>query len=141
VLTDKNLLYRFDINNIPYGKTFICPTKKMKVVFKTDNAEEGKGFILAYGTFASINNFDNVTFNVYPNPATNLVNIKIDNTVNDNMFIQVTDLTGRIIHSENVNATSENNSYTIATHNWAKGLYLVKLSSNNGQACKKLVIE
>src|SRR5690606_34174576 len=74
-------------------------------------------------------------FNLYPNPATNIVNI----TNGENMLvskIEVYDITGKLITTENYNNKTE---IQLNVEHLASGTYLLHLKTNEGTAVKKLV--
>src|SRR5690606_16862113 len=74
-------------------------------------------------------------FNMYPNPANNVVNI----TNNENMFVKedaVYDTTGKLINTQNYNNETE---IQLNVENLASGTYLLHLQTNEGVAVKKLV--
>jgi Secretion system C-terminal sorting domain len=71
-------------------------------------------------SIATISN--NNSFKAYPNPVVNTLNLQNDN--NGAFSVKVFDLNGRLILSEQQNATSIN------TSEWAQGLYQVVVSQN-----------
>jgi len=74
-------------------------------------------------------------FNLYPNPATNIVNI----TNSENIFITelaVYDIAGKLITTENYNNKTE---IELNVENLASGTYLLHLKTSEGIAVKKLV--
>ena len=74
-------------------------------------------------------------FNLYPNPATNVVNI----TNSENMLVnQVTvyDIAGKLISTQSFNEQTE---IQLNVENLASGTYLLHLQTNEGTAVKKLV--
>ena len=83
----------------------------------------------------STNNVLAATFNLYPNPATNLVNI----TNSENRLVhQVTiyDTSGKQLSTQNFNNEPE---IQLNVENLASGLYMLHLQINEGTAVKKLV--
>jgi len=83
----------------------------------------------------SADNFLAAKFNLYPNPASNLVNI----TNNENMYVKevaVYDTTGKLITTQNFNEQTE---IQLHVENLASGTYLLHLQTNEGMAVKKLV--
>jgi hypothetical protein len=82
----------------------------------------------------STNNFLASKLSVYPNPATNVINISstINTTINK---VEMTDLNGRVVMTQNVNATSGQ----IAIADLATGVYMMKISTDQGTAVKKIV--
>ena len=69
---------------------------------------------------------------IYPNPANNVVNVKIDNYETDDM-ITITDVSGRTLIAETVT----NDEMKVDVSNLSKGLYIVKV----GDVVDKIVIE
>ena len=54
----------------------------------------------------------NDQFTVYPNPATDLVNIRFESTENSKIKIQLIDLTGRILNSREFTAVNGENLFS-----------------------------
>ncbi|MCO6495911.1 MAG: T9SS type A sorting domain-containing protein [Bacteroidetes bacterium] len=74
---------------------------------------------------------------VYPNPASNFVNIKFDNSATGNKVIVIKDLSGRTIESFN---TDENN-LNISLSSYQSGIYIVNIASEKANTVIKLVKE
>lgn len=88
----------------------------------------------------SIQNPNNdISMTVFPNPAKDDVNIKINN-FSYSATLSIFDIQGRKIKSLNVNKETKNIVLPISSYN--KGIYYLNLSSNNKLfTCKKLIIE
>ncbi|NUM31611.1 MAG: T9SS type A sorting domain-containing protein [Bacteroidetes bacterium] len=71
---------------------------------------------------------------IYPNPASNNVNISYRGIIN---YITITDLSGKTVYSTNVN----DNFVSISTLSLKTGLYLVNINTNDGSATQKLLID
>ncbi|TBX68376.1 T9SS type A sorting domain-containing protein [Flavobacterium silvisoli] len=72
--------------------------------------------------------------NVYPNPSSNIVNVS--NDVNAIIStIEMTDLNGRVVKTQNINAT--NGQVSIA--DLATGVYMMRIKTDQGSAVKKVV--
>lgn len=74
-------------------------------------------------------------FNLYPNPATNVVNI----TNSENMLVQqitVYDISGKKLSTQTFNNEAE---IQLSVENLASGTYMLHLRTNEGIAVKKLV--
>lgn len=69
--------------------------------------------------------------NIYPNPASNEINIQLENNRNAKYF--VSDLMGKFI----VNGYIVNGQTQINTENWVNGMYLINLPNNT---VKKVII-
>jgi hypothetical protein len=79
-----------------------------------------------------------IGMNVYPNPARNIVNIEIPSASNDQMLMRIRDMHGREVwrtEGRNMNFTSVN----LAA--FAKGVYLLQVSSTNATSVYRLVVE
>ncbi len=73
-------------------------------------------------------------FDIYPNPAHNVVNI--ENHDNFNYMIGITDLTGKIVLNK-----SASGSVHIDVSNLPTGMYLIKISDQQNSFVKKIVIK
>ncbi len=72
---------------------------------------------------------------VFPNPATDVVNITVSNNIST---VQVINCLGMVVHSENI---TQEKTITLNTSRYSAGNYLVRFVTNNGQTLiKKMVI-
>ncbi len=74
---------------------------------------------------------------VYPNPATDLVQIDLSGDKNLEK-VSITDLSGKVIFSQEQNL---NGIITIAVDNLNSGMYLVIVKYDNNTAVQKLIIQ
>ena len=87
-------------------------------------------------TSLSTNEFLSSKFLVYPNPANNVINFS--NNANAIVSaVDVADLNGRIIKSIKVNATEGQ----ISVSDIAPGVYMMKITTDQGTVTKKIVKE
>jgi hypothetical protein len=80
------------------------------------------------------NNFlvaDKVT--IYPNPSTGIFNISLQ----EDATVEVHDMLGKVIYANKVKAGNN----TIDISNYQSGLYILKLTTENGSAIKKIIKE
>lgn len=92
--------------------------------------EVWKFFNKQYHT-TSINNIANIIqAQVYPNPATNIISINAPYEITDAV---ITDITGKVVASQKVNANK------IAVDNLAAGMYLLKVATAKGYGIAKFV--
>ncbi len=87
---------------------------------------------------SSVGIFENqITFEMYPNPAKNEINIKLNNTQEQNIFILFDNL-GREVLRTNLN----NDINTIQISDLSQGLYLFEIINEKGGKSKgKLIVE
>lgn len=133
------LVKRFDLENTPDG-AFNVPGNKFQVIFVSDNWKEGTGFKLHYFGISSINETELTDVNVYPNPATNNVNVAISVPAEQKVTFQIVDMAGRIIQSESMNVAGE---YTYSTNisNLATGIYMMRVQTESGKSIHKFIVE
>ena len=80
------------------------------------------------------NDFLSSNFSVYPNPATNVINFFNDaNAVVS--IVEMADLNGRVVKSQKINATEGQ----ISVSDLATGMYIMKITTDQGVATKKIV--
>lgn len=80
------------------------------------------------------NDFLSSNFSVFPNPVKNVINFSNDaNAVVS--LVEMTDLNGRVIKSQKVNATEGQ----ISVSELATGMYMMKITTDQGVAVKKIV--
>ncbi len=71
---------------------------------------------------------------VYPNPSNGIITISNENNTANN--IVVTDVTGKVVYT-----TSANTTATIDLSSNGTGIYLVKISNENGSVVERIVIK
>ncbi|GAB5417418.1 MAG: hypothetical protein Crog4KO_30000 [Crocinitomicaceae bacterium] len=84
----------------------------------------------------SINEEEQIAVSIFPNPATDNFTVKLDESANGS--IQVVDVQGKVVASQNVTGQAET---TVDASALAAGIYTVLVSTENGVATKKVVVE
>ncbi|HPE77235.1 MAG TPA: T9SS type A sorting domain-containing protein [Draconibacterium sp.] len=75
---------------------------------------------------------------IYPNPTDNQVDIILENSENISLKLQVFDVNGSVIKSQEINQ----NQKSVNIQNFPSGIYLFKISDNNGnEICTKKIIK
>jgi len=90
---------------------------------------------LGLGGALSINNVVDFTTNIYPNPATNNITIENSNFVISN--IELYNITGQLVKTENVNSMSINMNIS----DLKTGIYILEVHTNKTSIRRKLIIE
>ena len=80
-------------------------------------------------------------FNLYPNPSNGSFNLKFNTESNENVEIQLYDLTGRLVKELQFSNISFQFSERISFQNTAKGFYVLKIKNGTKQTSRKLLIE
>ena len=102
------------------------------------NEKGGLNFLIEGSGYISIK--ENVlpsNFLLYPNPATESVTIKLENSVEQNQSLSIIDITGKLVSQIDVSNTSTR----IDVSKLRKGVYFVTLISPKGQKTRKLVVQ
>jgi len=81
-----------------------------------------------------------VSLNVYPNPASTVVNVSFE-AKNADYAVKLVDLQGRVISNQNLSNLNGTQVISIPTENVAKGSYVVSITSNGMTSTKSVVIK
>ena len=134
------LVGRYDIKNLPTGIINVN-AGKFQVNFVSDNWRQGTGFKLEYYAILGVDNNSGIeNINVYPNPATNNINVAVKTTLNEDMTFQIIDMMGRVISSETL-PVSGDFTYNTSVENLAKGIYMMNVITSKGKSVHKIVVE
>ncbi len=82
-------------------------------------------------------------FVLYPNPATDFINIRLSKQIlNEHQFIlEILDIDGRILKTQSLSNTDEKNAFQIPVQGLQKGIYFIRLKRKNLIETRKLVLE
>ena len=80
---------------------------------------------------------NNAEFNLFPNPASNLVSIDLSQLSSGSVTIDIINATGQTI----MHKSDSNRIVSLDVSNFAKGIYFVKVNSNHFTSIKKLIVE
>jgi len=147
-VTDANGAYSFP--NLAYGTYKIYPEQpgvNTYPIYVTISADEPTAtdlnFGLNTGGFVGVEEANLLTSStgIYPNPASDIVNIEINSKVNEEAIFTILDLQGRII--SNVNKPLIKGSQTIHfnTNELSNGFYFVRVSVGNFSKEFKLIVK
>jgi hypothetical protein len=84
---------------------------------------------------AGLNEKNTMEIGIFPNPASEIVTIRINN--NSTYLIDIMDISGKIVYSNQVNYSSQ----SIDVSAWEIGVYLVKVTNGNKITTQSLVIK
>ncbi len=79
-------------------------------------------------------------FNVYPNPANDLINISFSDKFNGQVNLSITDLAGREIYSEAFGDVNPGQLKSISSTDFEEGMYLLHLQSGENRSTRKIVL-
>lgn len=107
------------------------------------NPADGVGGISRYtGPALSVNdlNSDEAEVKVYPNPCTDVLHIQINGKKNRHFTYRISDLTGRIIQSGDINNTHLPLTTDLNVSGYAPGYYLLQLQGRDNTIQKELIV-
>jgi hypothetical protein len=79
-------------------------------------------------------------FNVYPNPANDLINISFSEKFNGQVNLSITDLAGREIYSVAFSDVNPGQVESISSADFEEGMYLLHLQSGENRSTRKIVL-
>ena len=123
----------FSHNRIPEGVSFSITVDQSAVV-KWDNIKLSALQTLP-SHLVSIRDFVSSKFNVFPNPVTDVVTITNSESIGIEQ-IEIFDISGKTIKSLNLN---NENEAQLNLGDFASGMYLLHIKTNEGTAVKKVV--
>lgn len=122
--TDSTHINVFEMPDINYNPDYCYGT------YKGSNLRNG--FTVPFGLETETNPaITDKEFSVYPSPFTDMLNI----SGTGDFDVQILDVSGKLILSKN----GVKNSCTFGLGNYAKGIYFVKLCSNNKMHCLRVI--
>ncbi len=99
--------------------------------FNTDAANGGMYKFNA--DFAPVQNIAVQDLNIYPNPATSVINVESNNTINK---VQLINLAGQVVFENTV----KSDNTAIQTSQFPKGIYMLAITSDSGISTRKVSI-
>ena len=78
---------------------------------------------------------------VYPNPAKETVNYQFASNSEQTCLVELIDMQGRIMYSQNIMGGAANIKGEINTSSYSKGVYFLNLSQGNQKSYKKVVLQ
>jgi hypothetical protein len=110
----------------------VLTTTNVPAVFDGGNSENTYRYDCTTAVNAVV--AEEKTVSIYPNPATDKLNISSLSNVNE---IEILNVTGKVIYSTNVNSTT----FVVNTSNFSRGLYFVRVASGNEMKTYKFIKE
>jgi hypothetical protein len=83
------------------------------------------------------NNLPEIDFSLYPNPATNFINIELDQSAYRNNSMKIYNLLGELITEKRVSTSR----ISLDVSNYPKGVYLININSEQGNKTKRFIVQ
>ncbi len=123
---------------LPEGLTFgvdnSTATPSIISLIGTDGLSEAPVVRMNTTDYTSISELAQIKVSVYPNPSTGLVTVSTENNVSNT--ISVTDVTGKVVLTKVANGTT-----TIDLSANGTGIYMVRVSNENGSAVERVIVK
>ena len=129
-------------SNLP---TVTVPSGRALVTFSSDNTVNAKGFELnykaGYTTGVEEQNQAVEALTAFPNPTSGNLNLSFSSHNNDNIHIEIFNITGQNIYHERLTDFSGIYRKTINTESFPQGVYFLRVTSSNGVSVKKIMVD
>lgn len=127
-------------NNYPYffyvlDGSLTAPTLSFNAANSLDSVPNPNSVYTFRNCYASISEKETKTFDVYPNPASDVINLSFTEIIEDSE-LSILNINGELVYSE---VLTSGDSYTINTESLAKGIYVVNIKSDETFYSTKLV--
>jgi hypothetical protein len=98
---------------------------------------------LIVSTITAVRNTSSIinSFSVYPNPASQNLNINIQSKQNANAQLRIFDLSGKEMFTNDIKITKGEMLQKIDVSKFAKGIYVIQLTDEDGISIDKFVVE
>lgn len=100
---------------------------------------------IAFPSITEVSAIDEISINqenvsIFPNPSTGLFNIVFESESNENIFIEIFSLQGISVYQENICVKHNKFTKQINLGSIAKGVYLIKIKSDENSIIQKIII-
>lgn len=135
------LLANLTGNTLP--APIVSPTNQMYLLFSANGFNNNQGFEAEYYVSNVSTTEKDFTQNlaIYPNPASGYTEIKFNLNKSAKVSFELYNLLGTIVYNESSQMGAGFVNKTIQLGQLSKGVYLLRISSENGNMTRKLVIE
>jgi hypothetical protein len=138
--TPSVLVATYSGNNLPAEKTI--NSNSMFIMFFTNNSVTGEGWeAYYYSTTAGLNDYNALdnSIQLYPNPASDMINIELKNPERQEIKIELLSSTGKIVHKINEIMSSGNVKKSIDLTNIPDGIYFLRILSDQETINRKII--
>ena len=119
-----------------FSHTFTSPGATMYIC--DPHATSMYGTITVMGT-ASNEELNYLDLNLFPNPSPDYLNLTFKYSVDEQIFVEVYDITGKLIKNQNISTT--NNKSIIDIRDLNRGIYILKVYTVNAISVKRFIRE
>ena len=107
-----------------------------------DNWDVNDGFHFTAQTVTAVNDYAGVNdLSVFPNPATDRLNISFVMEDENPVFCKILDMTGKLLYNKSIESTGGLIEESVNVSEFAKGIYLLRIETSKGTTIEKFVKE
>jgi phosphatidylserine/phosphatidylglycerophosphate/cardiolipin synthase-like enzyme len=100
-----------------------------------------KRFTESGGTITGVNEANEASYLVYPNPANDKLNIVCHSNKQGNVLVSLKDLTGKLIYNSSINATGNQSKIELNTSTYSAGSYILTIQTEDNFVTKKVILQ
>ncbi len=127
--------------NTPPGP-FTTTTGKMMLQWFTNNSVRGEGWDVSFSPMVGTEDLTAFSeLSVYPNPASQVVNVSFTISEPQNVKVEILSLKGETLFTDNQAFFKGPYLKAIDVSAYPKGIYMLQLKSDQGTAVKKIVVQ
>jgi len=89
----------------------------------------------------SIEEFDNLSVEIYPNPTLGVLNLMVDGLVSDNAFVEIMNLNGQRVALQSLNQSNNLQAVQIDLSDVAKGMYMLNFEHQGMVRTYRVVVQ
>jgi|GEM_PF-1547437 len=139
---NNNSIYLYD--NYTNTEKLLNNNASTAIHFSVDQSNPGsmasdRFEILFHSTTLGTNDFDLAGIAIYPNPASNILNINFGENTSRFDTVELFDISGRLVAQQAISNQLEDTHLDIKT--FSSGVYILKVSSKTEQISTKIIIE
>jgi len=140
--TPNTLLHRFDNRNYPEQDVMTFTQGKLKVRFVADNWDVNDGFSFTVQTVTAVNDYSGVTdMKVFPNPASDNLNISFVTNEASSVDCKILDVTGKLLYNKHLESDGGLVEESVNVSEFATGIYFLRIETPKGTTIEKFVKE
>jgi hypothetical protein len=132
---------QFSGNTIPPPVT--STSNQVMVMFRSNNFYSAPGFNAVW-TVDNVGVAEKKVFdglNIFPNPASDLINLTFSTNRRDNIHIQLINAGGQDVYSEQINGLQGKYSRAMDVSKYPPGLYVIQVTGTEAKTSQKFIIE
>jgi hypothetical protein len=121
---------------------FTSETGQVMIMWTSNNSVRGEGWEISYSPMVGTPDdpaFENLI--IYPNPASDMLNVRLNATTAQPVTLSLLNTAGTLVYSAVTGTNTGERTHVIPVGKFAKGIYTLKLQSQEGTVVRKVAIQ